>query len=284
MTEHASARSYLISYFALALGVSGTPLISLWNNLDLEYKARSIAKEFRRSDLFRSLPSSLGPDSMWRVKHDHPNPKNIFVIWFKHKGVRVDCGSFDIVTAKNQVRTTCPHHLKTHDLDDWEYCIKNFIESLRTFDAVSNLMEIVCCQKFGKLERQHGTPDKWLTKIQDCPTNDSLSFEISYNSEVRLVELKWITRINYIKTRYWLTSDFCATEMDWSGPYYHQLGHSFEAKQDAACYPYQFARRNTNFKHRSTRDAWLKTMGKRLKESIPPTKFPRCRDSSPSRK
>jgi hypothetical protein len=283
MTEHTSARGFLISYFALALNVTENPLISLWHGLEPNYKARSVAREFRTSDFIKSLPSSLDLDSMWRIKPDHSKPENVFVIWFKHKRVRINCGRFDIVTAKNEIRTTCPHHLETHELDDWKCCIKNFIESLKTFDAVSNLMETICCRKFGKLERRHGSLDKWFTKIPDCPTSDSLSFEISYTPQ-EIIELEWTTRIDYIKTRYLLTTDFCATEMVWSGPYYCQLGHSFEAKMDAVYDPYQFARRNGNFKHRFTREAWLKTMGKRLKESIPPTILPKSRDSSPSRR
>jgi len=283
MTEHTSARVYLISYFALALNVSENPLISLWHGLEPDYKARSVAKELRASDFIQSLPSSLDPDSMWQINPDESKPKNIFSIWFDYKGVRLVCGRFDVGTVKNEVLTNCPHHSGTHHLDEWKWCIKTCIESLKTFDAVSKLMATICNQKFGKLEHPYrNRTGKWFTEVPDCPTRDSLRFEISCIPD--MLELKWTTRIDYIKTRYWLTTDFCTTEMEWSGPYYCQLGHSFEAKLDAVFDPYQFARVNGDFKHRFTRDAWLKTMGKRLKESIPPANLPRSRDSSPSRR
>jgi hypothetical protein len=283
MTEHSTSRCYLISYFALALNVSENPLISLWHGLEPDYKARSVAKEFRASDFIQSLPSSLSPDSVWQINPEESRPKDLFTIRFDYKGVSFTCGRVSIVDIENEVLITCPHHPDTHRLDEWKWCIKSCIESLKTFDAVSKLMTTICNQKFGKLEHPYrNRSGKWFTEVPDCPTRDRLRFEISFIPDV--ITFKWITRIDYIKTRYSLTTDFCTTEMNWSGPYYRQLGHSFEAKPSDVFDPYQFARVNGDFKHRFTRDAWLKTMGKRLKESIPPANLPRSRDSSPSKR
>jgi len=284
MSEPIIARGCLLSYFALALRVNETQLISLWHNLEPSYKAKSVAKEFRTSDRIRALSSSLSPASIWSIRHNTTIPENVFSIHFTYGDINRLSRTFDIIINGRQLMTTCPYHIELHCLSEWEHCVKVCIESMKIFDVVFALVADIHYReirlKWSPIHSKFRRITGGVTETEHSLTGDRFRHGVSVHQ--LLPQFEWIAHIDSVRTSCYLMTDLRTTILSLRN---RQSEYWFRAELGESDVKYAFSSdRERPDEYLPSQEAWTRTMQECLKNLFPSRMLTESRDLSPSRK